>query len=150
MFYASGRGFTLIELLIVITLTLIILVFVAGNYSQFFHSSLVDGEVDSLVSLLRLAKSKAIAEVNDSKFKVEISATTFTLKQEVGNIDLEIHRMNEQTKASSTSLPLSVTFEKLTGAVISCSPCTITIANTPTAFRQKSVVISDQGLITVQ
>ena len=142
------RGFTLIELLIVITVSVMLLTVVAGSYTNFFFASVINGEVDSLVSILRLAKSKSMAEVDDLSYQVVVTSDSFRLETAGGGNQIEVHRLNTQSVVTSGSV--TIVFDKITGTTSSCTPtCTITIGNNPATTQSKSVVVSDQGIITV-
>lgn len=143
------RGFTLVEILIVLAVTGILLALVVGSYTNFFFASIIDGEVDSLVSMLRLAKSRSMAEVHDLAYQVAVTSNTFRLESQGGTSIVETHRLN--TQAIVTTSPVTIVFNKITGTTSSCpTGCTITIGNNPATSESKSVVISNQGIITIQ
>ena len=146
---SNQRGFTLVEILIIIAVTGTLLALMVGSYTNFFFSSIIDGEIDSLVSMLRLAKSRSMAEVNDLAHQVVIGTNTFRLETQGGATVIETHRLN--TQAIVTSGAMTIVFNKITGTTPSCpTSCTITIGNNPSTSESKSVVITNQGVITVQ
>ena len=145
------RGFTIVETMIVLVLTLIILFVVVGNFSQFFYGSIVDGEVQSLVSMLRLAKGKSVSEVNDKAYQVVLTGTSFALQTEAGEV-VETHLMNSQARITANTTG-TIVFNKNTGVASTRCPtgCTITISFYPnTSFAAKNVLVSSQGLISIQ
>ena len=74
-----SRGFTLIELIIVIALAVIIFSFTVGVGSDFYLSQSLIAERDSVVSLLRRARIKAMNNTRQSNQGLFIAAGEYVI-----------------------------------------------------------------------
>lgn len=75
----NGAGFTMIELLI--TLAIIVVIFGFGVFMSFdFYRGLaITGERDTVVALLKRARTRAVNNVNEMSHGLYIATTTFVL-----------------------------------------------------------------------
>ena len=72
-------GFTLIEVLVVVGIFTVIFGFAVGIGSNFYGSQSVIAERYSLVSILRIARSQALNNINEANHGVFIGASQYTL-----------------------------------------------------------------------
>lgn len=73
----SNQGFTIIEVLIVVALLTVIFGFTLGVGSNFYNSQVLIGERDSVISLLRNARTRAMNNVNQLSHGVYINANQY-------------------------------------------------------------------------
>lgn len=73
---AGWRGFTLIEVLLVIAILAIIFGYTIGAGSNFYFNQALISERDSLIGLLRNARSRALANINQSSHGIFMSTST--------------------------------------------------------------------------
>ena len=85
---ANGRtqapGFTLIELILVMALLIIVIAAVAPALSQFFHGRNLDSEARRLLSLTRLAQSRAVSEGTPMRVWFDSANHTYGVLGEYG------------------------------------------------------------------
>jgi len=71
------RGFTLIEVVLVVAIAVLLFLFTFGVGSEFYSSQTLISERDSLVSLLRRARAKAMSNVRQSDHGVYLTSGDF-------------------------------------------------------------------------
>ncbi|MBI4086216.1 MAG: prepilin-type N-terminal cleavage/methylation domain-containing protein [Candidatus Liptonbacteria bacterium] len=71
------KGFSIIEILIVMAILTIIAGFVAGVGSNFYNNQALIGERDSVIGLLRSARTRAINNINQASHGVYIGASQY-------------------------------------------------------------------------
>lgn len=82
--WRSGPAFTLIELILVMALLIIVIATVAPALSNFFHGRNLDAEARRLLSLTRLAQSRAVSEGAPMRLWIDAQQRTYGLQAEYG------------------------------------------------------------------
>lgn len=75
--FQEKRGFTIVEVLIVVAILTIVFGFSLGVGSNFYSSQVLIGERDSVVSLLRNARTRAMNNTNQSSHGVFIDTNQY-------------------------------------------------------------------------
>ncbi|MEK7585743.1 MAG: hypothetical protein AAB477_00715 [Patescibacteria group bacterium] len=156
MYIQKNGGVSLIEIVIAISIIALISVVVILNLSKFRDERTLDNMTQDVISVLNKAKSDTISSLNSNSYGVHFQTdkvvyfvgTTYN-SSDAGNIVTNLD--------SSVTIPVSgginlngggsdVTFTRLTGDTTKYG--TIIIRLTSDATRQKTVTISQTGVIS--
>jgi hypothetical protein len=138
-------GLSIIEMTIVLGISFSILAMIGSNLSEFFRSSLVEGEAEELSSLIRLAKSYSSSGLDNSRFMIVLGPQSYSLQREDGTL-IESKQVDSRLLIGySTNIIL---FEQIIGTSDSCSPtCTISISYGNTS---ENITVTNQGIVNVE
>jgi len=141
--FSANRGFTLIEIMVVLGLVGVIAALsVAVSFNSLGRSS-VHTERDTLVSLLWVARTKSLANVDQSAHGVHIEANTFTVfTGDTYSASDPKNRVTPRNTAISISGPSDIKFLQLTGDVAGAG--TITLSGVGST---QTIEINDAGRI---
>lgn len=144
-----SQGFTEVEILIILVILLILLVGSIEDFNSFGQYSSVESEIEEIHSALTLARGKSMAEIDDSRFKVVLTATSYSVQREDGQV-VEKHIANENVQYAYSAS--TVTFDKISGTANStCSgaECTISVQYLPALTPSQTIHIPYTGVMTI-
>lgn len=151
----SMAGFTVLEILIVVSVLLVIISIVVSPFSSFRNRSILNTEVENIITLLNEARSNTLASLNDSEYGVHFEANRMVLFK--GNLFTEPDPDNkeiifDQTVYISNILltggGANVIFNRLTGK--SDEHGTITIALTSSSTINNIIHIYSTGSTEIE
>ena len=87
-------GFTVLEILIVISVLLIIISIVVSPFSSFRNRSILNTEIENIITLLSEARSNTMASLDDSEYGVHFEANRMVLFK--GNLFTEPDPNNKE------------------------------------------------------
>jgi prepilin-type N-terminal cleavage/methylation domain-containing protein len=149
------KGFTLIEILIVIAILGIISVIVFGSFSVFRSSQGLDKDTDTVVEILRQARSQTLISKNASAYGVHVATTAVTLFS--GDTYSAADPNNQVFTFLNADLVVSVTltgggsdviFKRLTGETSQNG--TIVLSTQGAQPRTRTITVFKTGLIEYQ
>ncbi|MCK5492309.1 MAG: hypothetical protein KAJ14_04265 [Candidatus Omnitrophica bacterium] len=115
-------GFTVLEILIVISILLIIISIVVSPFSSFRNRSVLNAEVENIITLLSEARTKTLASLDDSEYGVHFEANRAVFFK--GNLFTEPDSNNKEiifdqavyiSNISLTGAGVNVIFNRLIG-----------------------------------
>ena len=111
-------GFTLVEIVVVVSIIVVVLAFAAGVGSDFYRNHMLISERDSLVSLLRNTRSKAMGNVNQSDWGLYIGAAAYTVFEgsSYASRNQDFDEIFPRSGSVSVSGPAEIVFTALEGA----------------------------------
>ena len=75
----SRLGFTIVELLVIMAIAVLIFIFTLGVGSDFYRNQSLISERDTVINLLRRARTKAMNNENQSNQGLSVSTTSYVL-----------------------------------------------------------------------
>ncbi len=143
-----NNGFTLVEILIVIIVTLLLLFLLVGNYLDFIKQSLIEGERDEIIALLRKGRNLSLNAEFDTSYNVVFSANKYELQKADSSI---VTSKTIDSRLLITYSNATVSFDKNSGFSSTCSAnCSITVSMPQASSITKSIIITAQGIINEQ
>lgn len=138
--HVSKKGFTLLEILIAMSILVIVTSIVIGPFSSFRNRSILNTEVENVVTLLNEARSKTLTSLADSAYGVHFETNRAVFFK--GDVFIESDPSNEEVvfnsivQISNVSLNgggSDVVFNRLTGKTDENGTLTIGLASDPTS-----------------
>ena len=132
-------GFTILEILITISVLLIIISIVISPFSSFRNRSILNAEVENVITLLSEARSKTLASLDDSEYGVHFEANRMVFFK--GNSFTEPDPDNKEiifdqtvyiSSISLTGVGADVIFNRLIGKTDEDGTITIALTSDPT------------------
>ncbi len=149
------HAFTLIEILIIISIVVLLIGLSLATYNNFTQEKNLDKEVNRLVDILSLARTKAqVSEVNPAcpvgeefvGFGVEVNASNYSLKQNCSVTVTNIQTYSFPANIRKISGMSQVNFYPLSAGATNG---TINIQNN-TIIKCLQITVSSTGVISTQ
>lgn len=151
--YYTSHGFTVLELLIVISILAVLLTIVVSSFSSFRRSSVLNTEVQELVTVINRARLLSVSSKNDQQFGVHLESGKVVLFEgstySAGASTNETHTFNSMLTLSPVVVSgggAEVLFEKVTGATAQNATTTLLVTGTTAST---TVVIRPTGVATI-
>lgn len=134
------QGFTLFELLLVLTLAIVITTIGVVNLSRLQNTFRLRSSADEIKAMLQLGRESAVSNRNQATYNISISGRIVAL-QGGGKV---ISRYQIPTGVGVIPASLNWNFTPMTGELVSCSPCSITLF---IGSQIEIINIQDNGLV---
>jgi prepilin-type N-terminal cleavage/methylation domain-containing protein len=145
-----SRGFTLVEIIVVIALFTGLMALGLFMSMGTFTGTMYRSEQATIVSILQRARSRAMANIDESPHGVcyDSSAHTYNIICTAGTCSASTEdRIEAQQGVSVSGLPVcgagAILFDQLTGDASGMSPITVAVAGHPT----QTITINNEGAI---
>jgi len=146
----SLTGFTALEILVSLSIMAFLIVVSVGSFSKVRNARALDSAVESASSLIREARSRAMASEDGSQFGVYFEPSRAVLFK--GTVFMEgdpnnktYLPPNEVEIASVNFLASSIVFKKLTGDAENPGNVSVRLKNDPA--NAKTIFVNEAGLI---
>ncbi len=146
------KGLTALEILVALAILTLLAVLSIGSFTKVQNVVLLDGAVESVVSLIREARTKTLASEDSSQYGVYFESGRAVLFKGVtfseGATDNKIYTLPDKAEIININFPLnSAVFKKLTGDTQSAGDISIKIKNTASL---KKISANELGLVYVE
>lgn len=146
------KGFTLIEILIVISIAAIISSIIMGYFINFKKSESLSLDTDTIVSILRQARSQTLSSKNASQYGVHFSGSNiiiFTgseyLENNPDNVEFHLGLIDASFVLNLSGGSNNVVFERMTGETLNFGTVSILSGD-----QTKNITIYKTGIIEIQ
>lgn len=135
-------GFTLFEIMIAMALVVMLSGLGMIGYGRMQARSELNTAADEIRTLLKLAREKSVAQIDDKEYRVVGNDRVVTLETTEG---IELERFQIRKQVLTEPLNFSFTFARITGEVAACpSGCTVNLIS---GGLTRTVEISSIGLV---
>jgi len=147
-------GFTLVELLVVVALIAILSVISVKSFSENSRAKQLEVEVDTALSFIKEAQSKAVNSLNGSEFGIRFASTTLTEFEGTSfnqNDIVQVLELSGGVSIQSITLGgggTDIYFSQLTGRPSKTG--VVVFQQQGRASSTKTMTISSTGLIEIQ
>lgn len=151
-FLNKSQGLTITEILIVLTVLVILAVILTGVFSRYLEKETLNSEVENIISVLEVARSKTLASKGASKYGVRFEPTEFILFRGsvYSAVDPENKTFNLHTRLRISSVNFTgggpdIIFNRLTGSTDQDG--TITVSTVSGNLGPKVITIEKTGTV---
>jgi prepilin-type N-terminal cleavage/methylation domain-containing protein len=147
-------GFSILEMLVVLTILSLVTIIIVNVFASFRKSQALDKDTETIVEVLRQARSQTISSINASQYGVRITSSKATLftgatysSSATTNQDFLLQPTDTIVTISLTGGGSDVVFNRISGETGQYGTVVI---SSPTSSRTKTVTIYKTGLVEVQ
>lgn len=151
--FCKSRGFTLIELIIVLGIIAVISGIISSTFIESRRVQAVDRDAETVVEVIRSARSKTLSSQNASVYGVHIDSTSVTLfagltyvAGAMGNIVTQLTASEIIATTSLTGGGSDIVFKRLTGETNQNGTITIASSRIP---KSRIITIFNTGMVEI-